>query len=565
VLLDMHAFRQAQTAMSTFWLLRGGAWIAYETPVLGSPWSIPLEFPLFQWTVAGMVRLLSLPLDQAGRLTSLLYFYLTLPFAYFVLGRLEVRRGHRLVFLGLLLVSPQYLFWSRTFMIESAAVCLGVSYLAMTLALLGRLTPARAGLAALAGGLAGMVKLQTYVGFLLAAGLLVWRAWRHARLTVGQVVAVGIASFGVPLVLALMWTRFADSCRAANPLASQFLLSSQVMQSMMQYNVDGLMKHWDPSYWAVFVQRTVCDAIGHWAVGVLALAGLAVSVRRWQPAAACGSLFLAVSLIFWELHYIHNYYPYANALFLVAAVGFAAVSLLECPDWRRFAGLALVVATGMAEVSTYIRGYYVVQRQPEYQLSLPSYLKQVTDPADVLVIYGSTWNPATPYYAQRRALMRAEFPLSDTALRAAAENLKAYHVGAGIFCGDAAAQPDLLREGQLLFQVPPSLSATVDGCAVYLARESGATEADLETATMRAGLDALYDRGDAAQAAAHFRRVLERNPNHYGANFQLAKALDVAGATDDARAQWAKVLQMAEAVQDQPSIDTARARLAQRP
>ena len=59
-----------------------------------------------------------------------------------------------------------------------------------------------------------------------------------------------------------------------------------------------------------------------------------------------------------------------------------------------------------------------------------------------------------------------------------------------------------------------------------------------------------------------FRKVLELNPNHYGANFQLAKALDAAGGTDDARAQWAKVLQMAEASNDTPTVETARVRLA---
>ena len=56
--------------------------------------------------------------------------------------------------------------------------------------------------------------------------------------------------------------------------------------------------------------------------------------------------------------------------------------------------------------------------------------------------------------------------------------------------------------------------------------------------------------------------MLALNPNHYGANFQLAKALDAAGQTDAARAQWEKVLTMAEAAKDQASIDTARARLA---
>ena len=42
-IIDQHGFRQTQTALAAYWLLHGGDWLAYETPVLGSPWSIPME------------------------------------------------------------------------------------------------------------------------------------------------------------------------------------------------------------------------------------------------------------------------------------------------------------------------------------------------------------------------------------------------------------------------------------------------------------------------------------------------------------------------------------------
>src|SRR5579862_7514545 len=44
--IGMHAFRQTQTAITSYWMLKGSPWLAYETPVLGPPWSIPFEFPL---------------------------------------------------------------------------------------------------------------------------------------------------------------------------------------------------------------------------------------------------------------------------------------------------------------------------------------------------------------------------------------------------------------------------------------------------------------------------------------------------------------------------------------
>ena len=82
---------------------------------------------------------------------------------------------------------------------------------------------------------------------------------------------------------------------------------------------------------------------------------------------------------------------------------------------------------------------------------------------------------------------------------------------------------------------------------------------------MRAGLDALYTRRDAPDAITSFRQLLERNPNHYGANFQLAMALDLGGKPAEARAAWQKALKLAEQAQDKPTIDAARAHLQKKP
>ena len=81
-------------------------------------------------------------------------------------------------------------------------------------------------------------------------------------------------------------------------------------------------------------------------------------------------------------------------------------------------------------------------------------------------------------------------------------------------------------------------------------------------ALMQQGVDALYKRQDGPAAVALFRQVLERAPNHYGATYQLAAALEAAGQADEARAQWMKALAMAEAQRDQATIDLIRKRLS---
>ncbi|MEO7683816.1 MAG: tetratricopeptide repeat protein [Gemmatimonadaceae bacterium] len=81
-------------------------------------------------------------------------------------------------------------------------------------------------------------------------------------------------------------------------------------------------------------------------------------------------------------------------------------------------------------------------------------------------------------------------------------------------------------------------------------------------ARMQEGLDLLYKRGDPVAAEQAFRDVLKENPNHYGAHFQLATALDREGKPTEARPMWEQVLHSAEAIKDTATASMARTRLA---
>jgi tetratricopeptide (TPR) repeat protein len=88
-----------------------------------------------------------------------------------------------------------------------------------------------------------------------------------------------------------------------------------------------------------------------------------------------------------------------------------------------------------------------------------------------------------------------------------------------------------------------------------------ASEAE-QARLMQAGLDALFKARDAATAVDLFRQVLDLNPLHYGASYQLGVALDAAGRKDEARAHWPVVLRMAQSLHDQKTADDVQARIA---
>jgi tetratricopeptide (TPR) repeat protein len=120
---------------------------------------------------------------------------------------------------------------------------------------------------------------------------------------------------------------------------------------------------------------------------------------------------------------------------------------------------------------------------------------------------------------------------------------------------DAVHAGGWLGQGRLL-EVRGEWAAAADAYDRALAADPTSTDA-----AMRAGLVRHYRLGDSATAVERYRSVLEVDPRHYGAHYQLAVALLGAGQRDQALAAWARFVPMAEAIGDRASIEAAPAEL----
>jgi hypothetical protein len=174
-LLGMHSFRQSQTAITSYWILKGSPWLAYQTPVLGAPWSIPFEFPIYQLLVAGVVKLTGLPLDPTGRVISYLFLVLTILPVRSLAHAYGLTDRDVLVFAILLLASPIYMYWGTTFLIETMVLFFCVAFLAAIerTARDGKLTTIAE--AALLGSVGALGKITTFAPFYLLAGVILLR------------------------------------------------------------------------------------------------------------------------------------------------------------------------------------------------------------------------------------------------------------------------------------------------------------------------------------------------------------------------------------------------------
>ena len=448
---EAHAFRQTQTAIPIYWMLQGGPLLAYETPVLGYPWAIPLEFPLYQWLVAGVVALSGASIESAGRAVSAALFLACLVPGWIVLRGLRLTAASCLLCLAMLLASPLYLFWSRTLMIESTALFLSLSYLAAVVSWRRRhgLAPLVAGAAF--GSLAAMVKVTTFFGFAAAAGLMLtldaWRVLPRPPLRLLRPYLLAGAAFAVvPWTAGVVWVRFCDALKAQNAFAAESLTS-------------GALRNWTFGSWP---QRLHADMwlllwgrhpgwVGSWVVCAIGAAALPLARGRRGVALAAFALGIVVVLVFANLHFVHNYYQYANVVFLLAAVGLTLSALVDAPGWRRVLGLGLFAAVIVVMLRADGAGYYAVQGgDPRPHDEFAEHVQAVTAPNDVLAIWGASWSPEIPWAAKRRALMDhlGRDPRGPVMTRALdALRAAAYDITALIFCdgtrGDAFVEPRL--------------------------------------------------------------------------------------------------------------------------
>ncbi len=417
-LIGMHAFRQTQTAITSYWLLRGSPWLAYETPVLGAPWSIPFECPLYQLLVAALVRITGMPLDPAGRLISYGFVLLMiLPVRKLALayGRSQMEV---LVFTILLLGSPVYLYWGTSFLIETFALFFSLAYLAEADRSIRTMNRGAIVASLMYGAIGALAKITTFVTcWFLALVMFIYRL--AVRLRSRQPVWPELFAGGVilttPPAIFWTWNRFADAQRAKNPIAAS-MISTTVRSHL-----------WNFGTWDQLFSRQLVAAVGYacddslGSVAVLMVAAVLVVFyysEFTRQTLALSSIAIAAFLLpfvtFTNLHINHNYYFSENAIFLIFAVAVLIGRLYSTGKWPAAWALLVVIV-----LSQLLRLYGFFARDiasPYYRELLPvaQSVRSHTDPDGVVVIYGQEWSPVIPYYSERRALMEPEWiPLPE--------------------------------------------------------------------------------------------------------------------------------------------------------
>jgi hypothetical protein len=409
-LLDQFAFRQTQTALTTYWLAHGGPWFAYETPVLGAPWSIPYEFPLFEWIVA-VLATAGVPLDAAGRIISFAFYIGTLGPLVILFRATNLGRIAFLSTAILFLTAPLYIYWSRAFLPESCALffsCLTLALLALFLR--ERRWPVAVA-ATFAGSLATLAKATTFPAFAFVAGCLILldlgmklRA-RPLRLVFLDAIIPALI-ITLPLGIGYVWVFYSDQIKLINTFGT-FLTSAH----LARWNFGTMQQRLSATLWEKTIEDRVLPQLFGYAplLAYVVVAAALIRARFAIGAVLAAVGFLVPFLVFTNLHVVHGYYQYANGLFALACVGIGLGSLAQGRQSYRYAlaGIAILTLV-VAQIGYFHRRFlpYVVHDYSQDRIyRIAKLANERTPPGSSILVFGEDWSSAVPYYAERKGLV----------------------------------------------------------------------------------------------------------------------------------------------------------------
>jgi hypothetical protein len=474
-IMEAHGFRQAHTALTAYWMMRDGFSFAYETPVAGYPWTIPWEFPLYQAIVAGVTTAFGGNLDANGRMVSAAFLIACIAPAWLLIRRLGLSREVWLSFVALLFTSPIYLFWGRTFLIETTALLFGLSFLALALRCWEPDAPVHwAVLAGTAGTLAGLQKATVGLPFLASAGALwLWSAARRKRRLTGRDIVNFSIAIVIPVIAAFAWNAYTDTVKQHNVFASGLTTTAS---RAWTFNFGTIAQRLQPHPWKLVLWDRVLVANGGGLLGVVLLAGVLVHPRdgRLRSSVAAALLLMLVPVaVFTNLHAVHDYYQSEIVVFLLLALAIAIAQwlpLVTRTRWISALALLLLILSNLWHFwsGDLVRAQRRFDPAKDRILVIADVIKKHTAANTPIVVYGFDWSSEVPYYAERRAFCVPPWFLQREAVWARPESfLGGDKPSAVVICPDRNVPSD--REISLALQADPGLSEIdVVGCRVLL-------------------------------------------------------------------------------------------------
>jgi len=179
-------------------------------------------------------------------------------------------------------------------------------------------------------------------------------------------------------------------------------------------------------------------------------------------------------LVFFNLHFVHEYYQMGSLVFLVCAASIVAAPRLNAMRQSGLGFTVFVLAVVVVNMGLFAwrsaARLVSIPHQDKLALAIAMDLRAHEAESDVTVAFGQDWSAIIPYYSQRYALMVPEWLRPD--IRAAIMNdvsmfAGGRRVGAIVYCAnDARPAEETAAERDRLFSQLDGPTREFEHCQV---------------------------------------------------------------------------------------------------
>jgi len=393
LVLEHHGFRQSQTLLQTLYIEYTNNYVDFILPVFGPPWSVPMEYPIYQIVVYYFNKLTELPHIYAGAILSLLSLYIS----SFVIIKFICKKNYP--YLGVFITSPIMLYYSNKYMIDLLSVAFSLVSFLYFIKTYHLPDVKYKFLLILFLSLTGLQKVTVIIPLgigMIAFLLLSNRNSMKVFILKNFSVLISIA---IPLIISIIWVLYSDSIKLNNYLTS-YLTSSELREDTF-----GSISY-------RFVLKNQLEFFGKLLLltgilPILLLSILKVVKYKFDPLSI--SLFiigLSSPFIFFKLHVVHDYYYIMSSAYLL--VGFLRSIRIDKKNYIK--ALFFIVLSNLTLMLAIYNQKFVGIADTHndfYESSI--YLGKITEYNDVVISIGADWDSTLPLYSGRKFIMIPEW------------------------------------------------------------------------------------------------------------------------------------------------------------
>lgn len=409
--LTMTPFRESQTAITIYYLIENinlTSIVNYKTPVLGYPWQMPMEFPLYQVIVA----LLSwdkqvFSVIAVGKSISLTFFIGAVYFIFKLLKCLAVENNKAILICGFIISSPVYLAYSSTVMIESAALMFGVLHLICLFKGIKLNSIKYLIFGLIFSIITILIKSTTWVVFSIIVinstifylykikiGKLNFENW----LIVRNLIILTCFTV-VPLIVGLNWINFTDDIKS-----SIFLSEGLSSNRLKEWNYGSLQQRLSASFWFVILLKLFFLVGGSLIFyKILFYKDLYLkfkNINRREFIYVPVSSVVVIIMLFPNLYFRHDYYFYSISWIVSISIAWLLID-------KKLPNKLLILYIVLIQVGA---GFYLILKKNYY---VPSDIVAINligknELKGPIIIFDKGYSSYIPFMTQSRALMLGE-------------------------------------------------------------------------------------------------------------------------------------------------------------